>query len=474
MPKENRVQIRFPNKISTQPLRKLWLWLVFLLLLPSPLAAYLDPGTGSMLFSALVGLVSTLYFTLRSSAFLLRVKLAGLLAKTLHKKMLGNNAQSYSAKTRHSLVFFSEGKQYWNCFYPVLQELERRKINAAYWTMDAEDPCLEANFAHIEARFIGGGYAAFAQMNALRADICIMTTPGLDVLQIRRSKKVAHYSHIIHALDDCTTYRVFGTDYFDSMLLCGQHQVEALEGLEAVRNIAQKQKYIVGCSYLDVLQQKLQALRQKAQQKGAVPTQNKQAKKPFRLLVAPSWGPNGLLAKYGMELLLPLLESGYDLLIRPHPQSRISEPELLQELQEQLESTQQVAWDFERENLSAFLASDAMISDFSSVIYDYLILIEKPVLIAEFTFNYDGYDAMDLLPREPWTIRAGRELGIRFGAKDIGRLKELLEPYLTEGETKTRFRRKLADLRSYAYQYPGEAGVRAVDAILQIRESLET
>ena len=457
--KSENGQATIPLK-TERPLRivhKLWLWLVFLFLLPSPLSAYLDPGTGSMLFSALVGLVSTLYFTLRSSAFLLRVKLAGLL----------NKKSALKAMERHSLVFFSEGKQYWNCFYPVLAELERRNITAAYWTMDNEDPCLKANFAHIEARFIGSGYAAFAQMNGLRADVCIMTTPGLDVLQIRRSKKVAHYSHIIHALDDCTTYRVFGTDYFDSMLLCGQHQVEALEGLEAVRNIAKKQKYIVGCSYLDVLQQKLTALQQ-TQQKIELP------EKPFRLLVAPSWGPNGLLAKYGMELLRPLVQSGYQLIVRPHPQSRISEPELLQELQEQLAAesrwAEQIAWDFERENLSAFLASDAMISDFSSVIYDYLILMERPVLIAEFTFNYDGYDAMDLLPREPWAIRAGRELGISFGPEDIGRLEELLKPYLAENEAQ--FRSKLADLRSYAYQYPGEAGVRAVDAILQIRESV--
>ena len=468
-----------------------YMLLVFLAFLPQPLAAYLDPGTGSMLFSALVGLVSTLYFTLRSSAVTLRLKLAGLL--------LGRNKTTMATQPANNIVFFSEGRQYWNCFSPILQELETRQIRAIYWTMDPEDPGLDPTsqtinsqgFKYIETRFIGKGYTAFAQMNALKADICIMTTPGLDVLQIRRSKKVKHYSHIIHALDDLTTYRVFGTDYFDSVLLSGEHQIEALEGLEAVRNIAKKQKYIIGCTYLDVLQQKLD-LRTKQKTQDHIPphfltdrqnekrnednfNKNNFNKDAFCVLVAPSWGPNGLLAKYGTELLFPLLEAGYQLIVRPHPQSRISEADLLSNLQQQLSPyTHQFHWDFEQDNIHALLTSDVMISDFSSVIYDYVILMQKPAFIAEFTFNYDGYDAMDLLPREPWTISAAREVGIPLPAKDIGHLPKLLPNLLREHHISenAEWHNKLSRLRNSTYQYPGEAGQRAVDCILKIRDSL--
>ncbi|WGK69900.1 CDP-glycerol glycerophosphotransferase family protein [Candidatus Haliotispira prima] len=448
------------------------MFIVFLALLPRPLAAYLDPGTGSMLFSALVGLVSTLYFTLRSSVFTLRVKVAGLLAKVGRADSKGLARDQVGTGEPHSIVFFSEGRQYWNCFWPILRELEARQVAAAYWTMDTEDPGLSQDFRYITVRFIGKGYAAFARMNSLEADVCVMTTPGLDVLQIRRSKKVGHYSHIIHALDDCTTYRVFGTDYFDSVLLSGQHQAEALDGLEAVRNISRKQKHIVGCTYLDVLQEKLDGLRRTDDKRedaaGCEP--NGSAQSCFRLLIAPSWGPNGLLAKYGLDLLRPLLDSGYRLIVRPHPQSAVSETELLTDLRTQLAPwPEQVEWDFERENIRAFLNSDAMISDFSSVICDYLILMEKPVFISEFEFNYDGYDAMDLLPREPWVIRAGREVGIPFRKEDIARLPHLLEESL-QGEAAQAFRHKLAELRDYAYRYPGEAGRRSADTILQILE----
>ena len=250
----------------------------------------------------------------------------------------------------------------------------------------------------------------------------------------------------------------FGTDYFDSVLLSGQHQVEAINGLEAVRNIARKQKYIVGCTYLDALQQKLKGLQQ---------PENSE----LRLLIAPSWGPNGLLTKYGMDLLGPLLEAGYQLLVRPHPQSKISEAELLQDLQRQLSPYgSQLQWDFQCDNIHAFVASKAMISDFSSVIYDYLILIGKPVFLPEFQFNYDGYDAMDLLPREPWVLRAGRKVSTVF--RDIGHLTNLLQQNL-QGVQMEEFDRKLAELHREAYQYPGEAGRRAANCLLQIRDSLK-
>ena len=460
-------------KFSLRTVCNLYNFVVIWALLPQALAAYLDPGTGSMLFSAVLGFVSTAYFTLRSAMFTLRVKIAGLLGRMAAQTVTPQAAAATLAS--QSIVFFSEGKQYWNCFAPILAELERRQVAAAYWTMDPEDPAAGMGFRHVEVRFIGKGYTAFAQMNTLKADVCVMTAPGLDVLHVRRSKRVKHYCHIIHALDDCSTYRVFGTDYFDSVLLSGEHQLEVIEALESLRNIARKQKYIVGCTYLDVLQQKLDVLRQTAGIATKTPKEGPAA--PTRLLVAPSWGPNALLAKFGMRLLGPLLDSGYQLIVRPHPQSTFSEGELLRDLRLQLgdycaaQRLAPVHWDFERENLHSFLAADAMISDFSSVIYDYLILMARPVLIAEFDFNYDGYDAMDLLPREPWVIRAGRELGTVFDAGDIGRLDSVLRQSMDAVES-GEFRRKLAELRRYVFQHPGEAGGRAADCILQIRASL--
>jgi len=42
----------------------------------------------------------------------------------------------------------------------------------------------------VEAKYIGTGTKAYSYLRFLEADVCAMTTPGLDVLQIKRSKGV--------------------------------------------------------------------------------------------------------------------------------------------------------------------------------------------------------------------------------------------------------------------------------------------
>ena len=60
----------------------------------------------------------------------------------------------------------------------------------------------------------------------LSAGIVLMTTPGIQVYQLKRSKNVKHYSHIFHSCTDSTMYRLFGLDYFDSVLMTGDYQAD--------------------------------------------------------------------------------------------------------------------------------------------------------------------------------------------------------------------------------------------------------
>jgi hypothetical protein len=87
--------------------------------LTTPLAAYIDPGTGSMLFSFLTGVAVTAFFFFKN--VLLKLKGASLL-----------KGKTKERGTASSLVIYSEGKQYWNVFKPVVEELARRNIPCVY------------------------------------------------------------------------------------------------------------------------------------------------------------------------------------------------------------------------------------------------------------------------------------------------------------------------------------------------------
>jgi hypothetical protein len=74
---------------------------------------YIDPGTGSALFSILIGAAATLYFLGRALLIKLKVVLSG--------------GKTVNASLDHPYVTYCEGKQYWNVFKPVLDEFEKQK-----------------------------------------------------------------------------------------------------------------------------------------------------------------------------------------------------------------------------------------------------------------------------------------------------------------------------------------------------------
>ena len=87
----------------------------------------------------------------------------------------------------------------------------------------------------------------------------MLTTPGLDVLHIKRNRGVAHYCHIVHSLSPMT-YRVFGVDYFDSVLVANEVQEDFIRDIKSAHNVKRKHIAITGSTYLDELSLQANAL----------------------------------------------------------------------------------------------------------------------------------------------------------------------------------------------------------------------
>jgi hypothetical protein len=390
---------------------------------------YIDPGTGSILFSVLVGAAATLYFLLR--ALILKLKI-----------ILSGGGISSSARYSWKYVIYCEGKQYWNVFKHVIEEFEQNKTELRYLTSAADDPVFDASWEYVKPEFIGEGNKAFAHLNFISAEFVLMTTPGLQVYQLKRSKAVKHYSHILHAPSDATLYRLFGLDYFDSVLLTGDYQAADIRFLERQRGLPEKRLVAVGCSYLDAYSEKINQIQAEEDH-------------PFTVLVSPSWGASALLSRYGEKLLDPLRDSGWRIIIRPHPQSQKSEAAMLERLKKRYADNNNFHWDTERENIYSLYKADIMVSDFSGIIFDYMFLRDRPVLYVNQNFDPRPYDADDI-DHEPWQFTVIKEAGIELKEEDFPQITALIE---NAGDSAA-----LAEARNTAretaWQYPGEAGKR--------------
>ncbi|MDR2634140.1 MAG: CDP-glycerol glycerophosphotransferase family protein [Treponema sp.] len=400
---------------------------------------YIDPGTGSMLFSILLGIAATLYFLAR--ALLIKAKV-----------IFSGGGVAVKSAVAQPYVIYSEGKHYWNVFKPVLDEFEKRQQEITFLTSSEDDPVFEQHYRLVKPEFIGEGNKAFARLNFLSADVVLMTTPGLQVYQLKRSQSVNHYAHVLHAPGDATLYRMFGIDYFDSVLLTGDYQAKDIRALEQLRGLPEKQLITVGCTYLDEYAETLRHLP-------------KEAAHPFTVLVSPSWGPSALLRKYGCTLLDPLVKTGWRIIIRPHPQSKISETSMLESLRETYKHASHVLWDYERENIYSLAKADMMISDFSGIIFDYMFLFDKPVMYVKQGLDLRPYDADDLGDKAAdalWQFKTLHEAGIELQEAWFDSIGEVIKNASDSRALKT----ARDKAKSTAWQFQGEAGKRIADFMM--------
>ena len=407
-----------------------------------PLFLYIDPGTGSMLFSLLVGLAAALVFAVRS----LTVKL---------KFVLSGGRARKGAGSRIPFVIYSDHKRYWNVFKPVCDEAEARGVDMVYYTQSPDDPALSEPYSHVKAEFIGEGNRGFAKLNFLKADIVLSTTPGLGVLQWKRSRDVGCYVHIPHLAGDLTTYRMFALDHYDVVLLTGGYQGKDVRALEKLRGLPEKELVTVGCTFLDSMKARLAS------------SPRPQNGRPC-VLVAPSWGRSGILSVYGRRLLDPLAASGLGVVIRPHPQSRTAEKGLLEELEAAYKGCPNVSWNYDNDNFDVLNRADVMITDFSGVIFDYTLVFGKPVIYARpGVFNKDPYDAW-WLDHELWTFEVLPRLGVELDEKEFPRIGELVQNTIASSSVKG----SIDAVRSEAWAHIGESAKRVVDYLVAKEESL--
>ncbi|MBR3384688.1 MAG: CDP-glycerol glycerophosphotransferase family protein [Atopobiaceae bacterium] len=409
------------------------------LFVPSaPLVCYIDPGTGSMLFTLVIGILSAGYFFVRALAVRLKFLLTG--------------GGARAAGDRMAYVIFSDDKRYWNVFEPVCDEFERRGIDLTYWTASPNDPALERDYEHITCEFIGEGNKAFARLNTMSADICIATTPGLDVFQWKRSKEVDWYVHMKHGVDTNGGYRMFGTDFYDAILNTGDYMGDEIRELEQLRGLPPKEQVTVGCTFMDTMMERRKALSPVGNGRKTV-------------LLAPSWGPSALLSVYGARIIEALLATDYDVIVRPHPQTVSSEAEMLSDLMRRFPENNRLSWNFDNDNFDVLSRADIMVSDFSGVIYDYALIFDRPTIYAEGQFDPSVYDAA-------WFDHPLRKfshfplMGRPLREEMLPHMGEVLDEVLGDQEL-AEGRRLVSD---EVWQHKGESARRVADYLVMARE----
>ena len=398
--------------------------------------SYIDPGTGSMLFAILVGIIGAAGFVIRNVIAKLRFFFTG-----------GKGKHDINKKI--PLVIFSDDKRYWKNFEPICRELDKRGVDVVYMTASPDDPVLECGYPHIDGQFIGTGNKAFYKLNFLNANVLLATTPGLEVYQWKRSKNVDCYVHIAHAPNDITLYHMFGIDYYDAILLSGDYQIEQVRKLEALRDLPAKELVKVGLPYMDDMAKRL-----------SEDTVEKSDTKT--VLLAPSWGKAAIFARFGSEIIKELLKTDHHIVIRPHPQSVKSEKEMLDKLKAEFPDSDRLEWNFDNDNYNVLKRSDILISDFSGVLFEFSLVYDKPVIYTNTEFDRSQYDQW-WLDDELWTFKALPKLGAELNSESFDKLAETIDDCLNN----PKYSENRRIVRDETWAYCGKGAEKVADYLIQ-------
>ena len=424
-------------------MRRLVLLLVFVFVtaIYTPAYAYIDPGTGSMLFSVVLGAVTTLIFIFNT----LIIKMRMIFFSKSNNKKLKNE----------KIVIFSEGKQYYCVFKSILDKFEEKQIPVTFLTSDENDTFFNDKYKYVKGEYIGKGNSAYFKLAMLQCDICLMTTPQLDVLQLKRSKYVKHYSHIFHAITSSMDYRLFALDYYDSVLCDAKFQIPLIRELEHKRNLPQKELVVIGSTYMDYYSTQLENLKP-------------EKINTFNILIAPTWGKDGLFSKYGDKIIEQLKDKNYNIIVRPHPQSMITEKKLINNIMDKYKSYSNISWNFDADNLKVLSMSDIIISDFSSIMFDYAFLFKRPFLFFNTQDNYEIYDMSDL-DNLPYRYQIMHNIGKEIKENEINKIADIIEEIRDNYENVAA---KIEEIKNTSWEYQGQAAQKAVDFLIEKQKEI--
>jgi len=364
--------------------------------------------------------------------------------------------------TARTIVFYAEDASSWAHFEPIIEQLTGslgREV--CYLTSSSADPILDDTNQKIRAFYIGDGAVRTSLFLCLRAGVLVTTMPDLETLHLKRSRlRPVHYVYVFHSLVSThMVYRKGAFDHYDTILCSGPHHVREIRETERCYGLNPRRLIEHGYGRLDTI---LELNNGNGRSEVALERQKTQ------VLVAPSWGRQGLLEASGLRLAGILLDAGYGVVVRPHPMTRRKWPEVIRELEDRFSNHPAFALETDVASCESLGQADIMISDWSGAALEFAFGYERPVLFVDLPrkVNNPDYGDIGCHPLEV-TIRA--EIGEVVSPQDLNRVPEKIERL---GADRRAFADRIRQVRQRTVYNVGSSGAVGAAAIMGIADKV--
>jgi len=328
----------------------------------------------------------------------------------------------FSIANKH-LVFYSEKSGFYKYFKDVIEYLiKKTNVTIHYVTNDPKDQIFEIakTEKQIKPYYIGEKRLITLLMK-MDADIVVMTCPDLNKYHLKRSyvRNDIEYIYMFHY--PLSTHMVLqngALDHYDTIFCVGEFQFDEIRAAERIYNLPAKNLIAAGYGQLEQLYDSYQKLEL---------TKREHPK----ILIAPSWQPDNILDSCIDPMLDQLLDRGYEVVVRPHPEYVKRYKPRMDQIVQRYANCESRGLRFELDftsNTSIF-DSDILITDWSGTAYEFSFVTLKPAVFIDTKpkINNPEYKKLGIEPLE-FSLRS--EVGIRVDPTKMDGLNEQIQNLL--------------------------------------------
>ena len=361
-------------------------------------------------------------------------------------------------KRDRSFVFYLENESDFIFFKPIVERLTQEyNTKICYVTSSKTDPMLNCNNKNILSFYVGDGVARSNFFINLKATIMVMTMPDLETFHIKRSKVYpVHYVYIFHSLNSTQrAYKKTAFDNFDTIFCTGNYQIIEIQTRERKFNLGEKKLIKHGYGRLDTLINEVlnTNVRKNTSDKKVV-------------LIAPSWGDYGLIETKGQEIVSTLLDSGFDVILRPHPVTLKKSNKIIQKIEKEFKDNLNFKLETDIRSTESWFLCDCMISDLSGAAIEYAFAFEKPVLYVVTPEKIVQENEIGLVPLEE-KIRS--EIGEIVSLSQLSLIPSKINQFLL---SQNKFKEKIQKIREETIFNIGNSGEQGAKHLLELKKSL--
>jgi YidC/Oxa1 family membrane protein insertase len=323
----------------------------------------------------------------------------------------------FAAENRRlrTLCFYSErdiDHRYFEGYIDYV--LAHSSLDICYLTSDPDDPVFGSGNPRIHVFYLKHLLAVALQRLDGRA--VVMTMPDLGLYHLGRDRQVK-YVYVFHGVGSIhLQYRKSAFDAYDTIFCVGPYDRRELRRAEELYRLPAKDLVEAGYPWIERIFRDHQA-------------QASAPDGPTRVLVAPSWHDENILAACLPELLAALDGSGHKVTLRPHPETLKRKPGLIQSVRRRARDLPNVDLELDMVSGTSIHQADVLITDWSAISFEFAFGTERPVLFIDTPCKVQNPDYAEL-GLEPIEFSTRAEIGRALAPGELGGLPAAIEDLL--------------------------------------------